>query len=190
MKKFINSAIFLALLFLLSTRAVYAHGGSEVTYLSQQKMGSYLVNIRGDNESPQPGEIILEGTILNSSTFMPELECDLILQATRLDDGTQLVPVKAKSPGVKTDFEYLGVLNLEKPGLYQITATVVDSGGPAGEAQFTITVQRVSAWFKWVVIGLLVCYSLAGLWLLKESRRVWQNKTQTQPPEILPPGRA
>lgn len=190
MKKHVISPILLALLFMISTRAAYAHGGAQVTYLSQQKIGPYLVSIRGDSQKTQPGEIIFEGIILNQSTFLPELACDLILQATRLEDGTQFLPVKAQSPALETDFEYLGMLHLEKPGTYQITATIVDSGGLAGEAQFTVTVQSVSVWFKWVVIGLLVCYSLAGLWLMKEGLKVWQNQTQAQPPEIIPPGRA
>lgn len=176
MRKRIITMVILMILLIVSTQMVSAHGGTYVAYLSQQQVGSYTVDVWGNNERPQTGTLFLEGMIRNATTGVPELECDLLFQATHLENGTRLAPVNAQSPTVQSGFEYRGMLDIEAPGTYQIVATVLDQGGEAGTAVFTMTVYKANTWFKWIVNGLLLIYSLAGLWLLKEGPSVWGFK--------------
>lgn len=174
-KQTINVTLVLILL-IVSTRLAYAHGGAHFAYLSQRPVGPYTLDIWGYSERPQAGKVFLEGSIIDPETGTPALRCDLFFQVTHLDDGTVFSPIKTQSPTVETGFRHLGTLDLTVPGTYHITAIVMDPDGQAGAVAFEMTVDEVSIWFKWIVISMLLFYSLVGLWLLKEGPRVWGIK--------------
>jgi len=176
----------LPLLLLLSLVAVarpaHAHGADGTQQLDGVSVGPFALTVWSFPGTLRVGEVHLSASVLRPTDGLPVVNCDVIFHIVPLDEkGAEqteaILTIQADRANASTGFMHEAIVKLENAGRYRVDVQVIDPNSALdGRATFEVNIQRVSLFYKILVIGLALLTTAIVVWFVNEGRIVWSHR--------------